>query len=393
MSVWDILVGQPAVIDQLAAAAADAADPVDPGPAMVQSWLITGPPGSGRSTAAACFAAALMCPDQGCGTCHTCRTAQVGTHRDVVIVRAEALSYGVDDARALVEESSVLPADSPWRVVIVEDADRLTDLAANALLKAVEEPPPRMVWLLCAPSAEDVLPTIRSRTRHLQLRTPSTPEVAQALMSRFGVDPAMAAFAARASQGHIGRARALATDEAVRLRRQEVLRAPGSLRDLAACFSVAGDLVAAATEDAHAITDPIDAKEQAELRQAYGEGADGVTKARLDRLTAKPMKDLKKAQDTRRKRGIRDQLDRALLDLAAFYRDVLILQVGAEQPLLNDEMRPQITQTAAQGTPADTVRRLDAIEESRLAIGAAGDPRIVLEALMVRLKDPRVTSR
>ena len=360
---------------------------------MTHAWLITGPPGSGRSTAALAFAAALQCARGGCGECASCRAALAGVHPDVEVVRSETLSYGTEDARELVARSAVVPAEVPWHVVVVEDADRFTDEAVNVLLKALEEPPRHLVWVLCAPSPEDVLPTVRSRTRGVQLRTPSTAEVAAALQESEGVDPAMAAFAARASQGHIGRARALATDEGVRLRRQEVLRMPDSLRDLSACFSAAAELLAAATEDATAITDALEAREDADLRRAFGEGAEGVTKARIDKLSSRAARDLQRSQKSRRTRALRDQVDRALLDLLSYYRDILVLQTGATVSLVNDEMRSQLAREAASTTPAETARRLAAIERTRIAVAANGALPLVLEGLMVELKDPMVLAR
>ncbi len=386
MSVWDQLIGQDAAMAELTHAVADES-------AMTHAWLITGPPGSGRSTAAVAFAAALQCPMGGCGTCATCATAVAGAHPDVEIVRSDTLTYGAEEARDLVARSSVVPADAPWHVVVIEDADRFTEQAVNVLLKTIEEPPPHLVWVLCAPSVEDVLPTIRSRTRVLNLRTPGTPEVSAALQQRYGVDPAMAAFAARASQGHIGRARALATDEGTRLRRQEILRIPGSLRDLGSCFVAGEALVAMATEDASSICDPLDAAEQEALQRTYGAGAEGVTKSRLEKLMSKPTKDLNKAQTSRRKRALRDQVDRALVDLLSYYRDVLVLQMGAESALVNDEMRPQLVQEAASSTANETARRLDAIERARLALAANGALPLVVEALFVELKDPLVRIR
>jgi DNA polymerase-3 subunit delta' len=385
-SVWDSLIGQDDVVDELAHAASDPA-------AMTHAWLITGPPGSGRSTAAVAFAAALQCPDHGCGTCSICTTAIAGSHPDVDLVRSETLSYGVDDAEELIKKAFLVPADAPWHIVVIEDGDRLTPAAANMLLKVLEEPPPHLVWLLCAPSPEDVLATIRSRTRSVHLRTPSTGEVAEALRERYGVDPAMAAFAARASQGHIGRARALAVDEEARRRRQEVLRIPGGLRDLSSCFVAAEELLAMATEDAASITDALDVAEEESLMRAYGAGAEGVTKARFDKLADRALKDLRRVQASRRKRAVRDQLDRALVDLLTFYRDVLVLQVDAGVPLVNDEMRTQLTQEASTSTAADTGRRLDAIERGRLAVQANGALPLVLESMLVEVKDPLVRVR
>jgi DNA polymerase III subunit delta' len=384
--VWHSLIGQDAVVAELAHAAEDPA-------AMTHAWLITGPPGSGRSTAAVAFAAALQCPDHGCGACSICTGAIAGSHPDVDIVRSETLSYGVEEARDLVAKAAVVPADAPWHIVVIEDADRLTEQAVNVLLKVLEEPPPHLVWLLCAPSPEDVLATIRSRTRSVHLRTPSTPEVAKALHDRYGVDPAMAAFAARASQGHIGRARALATDDEARRRRQDVLRIPSGLRDLNSCFVAAEELVAMATDDAASITDPLDAAEEESLLRAYGSGAEGVTKARVDKLADRGLKDLRKMQASRRKRAVRDQLDRALVDLLTYYRDVLVLQLDAGVPLVNDEMRTQLTQEASMSTATETARRLDAIERGRLAVQANGALPLVMEGMFVEVKDPLVRVR
>lgn len=386
MTVWDSLIGQDAVVDELSHAVSE------PG-AMTHAWLITGPPGSGRSTAATAFAAALQCPDHGCGTCSICQTARAGSHPDVDLVRSETLSYGVDDARELVASASVLPADAPWHIVVIEDADRLTEQAVNVLLKVLEEPPPHLVWLLCAPSPEDVLPTIRSRTRSVHLRTPSTAEVAEALRDRYGVDPAMAAFAARASQGHIGRARALATDEDARRRRQDVLRIPGALRDLASCLAAAEELLAMASEDAASITDALDEEEEQSLLRAYGVGAEGVTRARVDRLADRAVKDLRKMQASRRKRAVRDQIDRALVDLLTFYRDVLVVQIDAGVPLVNDEMRTQVLQEVAASSATETARKLEAIERGRLAVQANGALPLVLEGMFVEVKDPLVRLR
>jgi DNA polymerase-3 subunit delta' len=393
MSVWAGLIGQEEAVDALARAVEDAGDPAGPGPAMSHAWLITGPPGSGRSTAAGAFAAALQCPADGCGDCPTCRTARSGAHPDVHVVRSDTISYGVDDARELILRSAVIPSDAPWHIVIIEDADRFTEEAANALLKVLEEPPRHLVWVLCAPSAEDVLSTVRSRTRSVQLRTPSTTEVARALQEREGVDPAMAAFAARASQGHIGRARALATDEEVRQRRQEVMRIPATLRDLSSCFTAAASLLGAATEDARTITDALDDREMADLRRAYGEGADGVSAARIERMASRAMKDLQKAQKSRRTRAVRDQVDRALIDLMAYYRDVLVIQLGGAVALINDEMRPQLQSEAALCNPADTTARLEALDRCRQSLAANGALPLILEGLMVELKDPAILVR
>ncbi|MBC7373920.1 MAG: DNA polymerase III subunit delta', partial [Frankiales bacterium] len=211
MSVFADLVGQERVVAQLQAAV-DAAARLIGGEAegaggMTHAWLFTGPPGSGRSVAARAFAAGLQCErGVGCGHCTACDQAVSGHHPDVAVIVPEKLSLGVKEAREIILRSSRAPTRGRWQVTLIEDADRLTEDGTNALLKALEEPPPHSVLLLSAPSVADLLPTVRSRCRLAPLRTPPPEAVAEVLMRRDGVDPAMAAFAARAAQGHIGRA-------------------------------------------------------------------------------------------------------------------------------------------------------------------------------------------
>lgn len=392
--IWNALVGQPDVVEKLSRAVDDAEKirVGESGPAMTHAWLITGPPGSGRSTAATTFAAALICPMNGCGTCQICRMAPVGGHPDVEIITPSGLSYGVDEARELVRLSSLAPIDSPWRVIVMEDADRLTDQAFDSLLKSLEEPTPHTVWVLCAPSVEDVLPTIVSRTRHVSLRTPTTKDVTELLIDTYKVDPAMAAFAARASQGHIGRARGLATEEASRTRRQSDLRSAMSLRDIPSCIYAARDMVTEATTAANTRADELDTKEDVLLRAAFGieEGSrvTGSSKRSVD--SAK--KQLLTHQKTRRKRMVRDEVDRSLVDLLGLFRDILIVQLDSNLELINQEMRPAIESFAARGNPADTTRTLEAIERARASIKANTPPQLALEALMVSIKDPRLAS-
>ncbi|MFI0716611.1 DNA polymerase III subunit delta' [Streptomyces inhibens] len=417
MAVWDDVVGQDRLTAQLAAAARDAdaivtaehaahtpreARPGEqpaPPPAdrtgasqMTHAWLFTGPPGSGRSTAARAFAAALQCvsPDRalggapGCGFCDGCHTALVGTHADVEIVRTDLLSIGVKETRDLVRRSSLSPAGGRWQVIVLEDADRLTEGAGNVLLKAVEEPAPRTVWLLCAPSIEDVLPTIRSRCRHLTLRTPPVGAVADVLVRRDGIDPAAADLAARATQGHIGRARRLATDERARARRAAVLKLPLRIDDIGGCLKAAQELIDAAGEDAKQVAEEVDTKETEELRAALGAAAG--TGGRLPRGTAGAMKELQDKQKRRSTRTQRDSLDLALVDLTGFYRDVLALQMGASVPLANDEVRDSVQRIAAGSTPERTLRRIEAVIACRDALDRNVAPLLAVEAMTVALR-------
>ncbi|GCD35988.1 DNA polymerase III subunit delta [Streptomyces chrestomyceticus JCM 4735] len=407
MAVWDDVVGQERLTEQLAAAARDAdalvtaegaaasgADPIAQSGAskMTHAWLFTGPPGSGRATAARAFAAALQCvsPDRalggapGCGFCDGCHTSLVGTHADVEVVRTDLLSIGVKETRDLVRRSSMSPSGGRWQVIVLEDADRLTEGAGNVLLKAVEEPAPRTVWLLCAPSIEDVLPTIRSRCRHVTLRTPPVAAVADVLIRRDGIDPDAAAAAARATQGHIGRARRLATDERARARRAAVLKLPLRVDDIGGCLKGAQELIDAATEDAKQVAEDVDAKETEELRAALGAAAG--TGGRLPRGTAGAMKELQDKQKRRSTRTQRDSLDLALTDLTGFYRDVLAVQLNATVPLANDEVRDSIRRIAASSSPERTLRRIEAVIACRQALDRNVAPLLAVEAMTAALR-------
>src|SRR3954453_21899868 len=279
MSVFDSLVGQPAVVAVLQDAAAAAAGTVrgEAVTGMTHAWLFTGPPGSGRSVAARAFAAALQCPDGGDGTCHACRTVLAGTHADVQTVVPEGLSIGVAEVRQLVRVAGRAPSQGRWQVVLVEDADRMTEQASNTVLKMLEEPPARTVFLLCAPSLhpDDVPVTIRSRCRVVGLRTPPVEAVADVLVRRDGVDPALAAWSAAASGGHVGRARRLARDEDARMARKAVLDVPLSLVSLAACLDAADALVTSAQEEADVASAGLDAAETEAVKASLGFGARG----------------------------------------------------------------------------------------------------------------------
>lgn len=381
MSVFDALVGQGRAVETLARAVQDAALP-SPGSAMTHAWLFTGPPGSGRSVAAGAFAAALVCPKGGCGQCPDCHTALLGTHSDVEHVATESMTISVDRARLLVLEASTAPSVARWRVIVLEDADRLTEHANNALLKSLEEPTPHTVWLLCAPSMEDVLPTIRSRCRHVVLTTPSTSDVARHLVQRDGVDEAMASFAARASMGHIGRARGLARDEQARITRAATLSLPVNVASLGSALLSARELVDAATERGAERTKSVDEVERAELARGMGvEHPERPPKwARID------FKRLKEGQDKRRKRATIDELDRDLQDLLSFYRDVLVVQVGGDVTLVNAEMMTNIEKVAGRCEPEMTMRAMEAILEAREKITAYVTPLLAVEELTLALR-------
>ena len=430
MSVFDELAGQQAVVAQLQGALDHA---------MTHAWLFTGPPGSGRSVAARAFAAALLCQYGGCGECSSCRQVRAGTHADLLLVRPEGLSYGVKQTRDLVLRAAGAPSGGRWHVVLFEDADRCTEAAANALLKAIEEPAPRTVWLLCSPSAEDLVTTIRSRCRVMTLRVPPSETVASLLVSRDGIDPSRALAAARAAQGHVGRARRLVLDPAAAARREAVLRVPPSEavarvlaerdgidhdRALAAAraaqghvgrarrlvtdpsaaarraavlqvpvqatslgpaLAVAAALVKSAEDEAKSVTEQLDEPEREALRQAFGEGSTGKGVAKAMRGVAGAMKDLEDRQKSRATRVKRDTLDGALLDLAAFYRDVLMVQYGADVELANADRIEDVRRLAAAAPPEATLRRIEAIMRCRERLTLNVAPLLAVEEMTISL--------
>ena len=382
--VYSDLVGQERVVESLqrAVQATRAGELDSTGEAnnqMVHAWLFTGPPGSGRSTAAIAFAQALVCGNNGCGRCNACRSAANGGHPDVEIIRTEGLSIKIDEVRELLTRVSWAPSMGGWRVVVMEDADRLTEPAANALLKAIEEPGNRTVWLLCAPTLHDLLPTIRSRCRHLQLVTPSTQAVALVLQNKDGIAPVMADFAARVSQGHIGRARYLAKNEDVRNVRNTIMKLALTLQGISSAFAAAQILIDLATEEATTAAEIRDEKEVDDLSLAYGKGATGRGMATGG---SKAIKELEKEQKTRQTRMIRDGLDAALVDIATLYRDVMMVQAGNNGALINKELEAEIVALAAKTKPQSTIKKINAIMEASTNLGHNAAPLLTVEALM-----------
>ncbi len=386
MSVWDDLVGQDRAVETLQRAVAGERS------AMTHAWLITGPPGSGRSNAARAFAAALQCDHGGCGECNTCRTVLSGAHPDVTLVRTEKLSIGVDEVRDLVRRAAMSPTNGAWQVLVIEDADRITERGADALLKSIEEPPARTVWVLCAPSSDDVIVTIRSRTREVHLTTPSNEAVAELLVRRDGIDPVLAQHAAKAAQGHIGRARALARDPEVMRARRDVLRIPGKLTSVDACLRLAQELIDTTAAAAKAATAEVDEAERAELQLALGFGSKGAR----PRDAAVALKELEDQQKLRAKRIQRDGLDRVLTELTTWYRDVLGAQTGglatefdATGPsLINADLRAEVTAAARASTPEQTLRRIDALLAARVALETNVAPLLAIEAMLLELAHP-----
>jgi DNA polymerase III subunit delta' len=390
--VFSRLVGQHAVEAELVAAAQAArGDSAHNGLStgtMTHAWLITGPPGSGRSIAALCFAAALQCTADGvpgCGECRACTTAMAGTHADVRRIVPEGLSIGVDEMRNIVQIASRRPGTGRWQVVLIEDADRLTEGAANALLKVVEEPPPSTVFLLCAPSVdpEDIAITLRSRCRHVALVTPPIDAIAQVLIDTDGLSEEDARWAASVSGGHVGRARRLAVDEEARERRQRALSLARDAATPSRAYAAAEELVAAAEAEAVSLTVDRNEVEAEELRTALGAGGTGKGTAGTMRGATGALKDLERRQKSRKTRASRDALDRALIDLATYFRDALLVASGAGAVQANHpDMADRVGAMAGHASPEKLLRCIEAVLECREALATNVKPKFAVDAMV-----------
>lgn len=373
---WADVWGQDAAVETLRSAASDPS-------ALSHAWLITGPPGSGRSTLAYAFAAALIAdhPDDEAAM----RQVLAGTHPDVTALRTDKVIITIAEARALVERSYFAPSAGRYRVIVVEDADRMVERTSNVLLKALEEPPEQTVWILCAPSEADLLPTIRSRVRSLRLREPDVADVARLITLRTGVDEVVAEQAARHAQRHIGMAQRLATDDAARRRRDETLRSVLAVRGVNDAVEVAGRIIQAATDDAKALTAERDAAERASLLRTVGiaEGQ-AVPPALRSQISA-----LEDDQKKRATRSLRDGIDRVLTDLQSLFRDVVMLQFGRGDALINRELREDLEALAAGWPETRTLVVLDHLADTRQSLERNVAPLLALESLLVTVTSGR----
>ncbi|MBJ7399982.1 DNA polymerase III subunit delta' [Mycolicibacterium sp.] len=390
--VFARLVGQSPVEAELVAAAVAARgdsvhDAVNPG-AMTHAWLFTGPPGSGRSVAALCFAAALQCSSDGvpgCGQCRACTTTMAGTHADVRRVIPEGLSIGVDEMRAIVATASRRPSTGRWQIVVIEDADRLGERAANTLLKVVEEPPPSTVFLLCAPSVdpEDISITLRSRCRHVALVTPTVGAIAQVLMDTDGLTEEDAHWAAAVGGGHVGRARRLATDPEARDRRSRALALARDAATPSRAYAAVEELVASAEGESRALNVGRDEAETEELSTALGAGGTGKGTAGALRGSAGALKDLEKRQKSRQTRSSRDALDRALIDLATYFRDALMVAGGAGAVTASHpDMAEKVAALAAYASEDRLLRCIEAVLACREALAMNVKPKFAVGAMV-----------
>lgn len=380
MSVWDDLVGQEEAISRFRTAASDSR-------ALAHSWLITGPPGSGRSNLAYAFASALLCRSGGCGECPDCRQVAARTHPDLSALATERVIIAIDEVRALVTTAQFGPRVAKYRVVVIEDADRMVERTSNVLLKALEEPPEGTIWILCAPSEADLLPTIRSRVRSVRLTVPTINDVANLIVSRTGVAYEVAERAARHAQSHVGMATRLCTNDLAAARRDETVRRALSVKNVRDAVFVAARLLEIATEDAKALTEEKDALEVEETRRAFGLAVEDSIPAGM-RATFRSLEEQQKRRETR---SLRDGVDRILVDLSSVFRDVLLLQLGVRDGLINVEYLSDLEPFAAALTARTALDVTDAIMTARHRIAGNVSPVLALEAMMI-VSTPRVAA-
>ena len=374
--IWSELLGQPEAVAQLRVAVSNKND------GLHHAWLLTGPPGSGRSNAAAAFAAALLCETAGCAECKSCKMVQAGTHPDVSTLATEKVIISIEEIRQLVASSHFGGSIGKYQIMIIEDADRMTERSSNVLLKALEEPPAGTIWLLCAPSEADMLPTIRSRVRRVALKQPSTQTVADLLVARDGIEPKLALQVAAEAQGHIGMALRLATSADARARRRETLVAATQIDSIPKAMSTAERWLELAKKDADALTLERDSKERADLLATLGIPEGGTIPAGL----RSDIKTLEEAQKRRATRSLRDGIDRILVDLMSLYRDVMTIQLAANAELVNQDLLAALQDVAGSSSPEDTILKLEAIAEARARIGSNVRDLMVLEALAIALR-------
>lgn len=374
MKVWQELLGQPEAIEQLRRVVAVKNS------GFQHSWLFTGPAGSGRSTLARAFAAALQCDQDGCGECSSCRLIAADAHPDVRLLVTDKVIISIEEVRQLVQFAALGSSVGKYRIVIIEDADRMSERTSNVLLKALEEPQERTVWILCAPSAADMLPTIRSRTRNVVLRLPSTEEVAQLLIQRDGVKEDLALASARQAQQHVGMARRLALSPDARARRMDTLRELVSIKNLSGAMATAERLLAIAKKDAESSSDEKNEQERAKLLNAYG-----LEEGKIPPNLRSEFKQLEENQKRRNTRAMRDGIDRILTDMESLFRDILSLQLGAEAPLINEELWSEIEQRAQATSAENSIKVLEAITLSRSRLESNVRDLVVLESLCTKL--------
>ena len=349
------------------------------------AWLFTGPPGSGRSQMAFAFAAALVCPEGGCAECNACQMVRVGNHPDVQVLNTERVQISIDEVSQFIEKSEQMPALANYRIMIVEDADRMSERTSNLLLKSLEEPPRGTIWMLCAPSESDLLPTIRSRVRRIMLKVPSVEEVARLLMEKYSVPENLALTSAAQAQSHVGMARRLATNAPARQRRAKVLEVVLAITDLGTAITASEVLLKLAESDGQQLTGELDEQERAELLARLGVTED----SKLTPSLRSQIKKLEEAQKKRATRSKRDGLDRIFVDLMGLYRDVLAIQLGSGQALINPDLEREIRLLAKDYSQAQAIHAIEKIQEVRYRMDRNVKDSLLLDSLAVTLRRKR----
>ena len=385
MKIFENIVGQPQVVETFKSAVIAARENSEFSQKMTHSWLFTGPPGSGRSTAAKAFSAALVCSNNGCGECIDCQTAMDGSHLDIDILKTETSSIKVDEIRELISRTSTSPSIGSWRVVIIQDAQRLTEAAANALLKVIEEPSTRTIWLMTASTSLDLLATLRSRCRQIQLKTPEKESIIDLLVKRDKVDMQVAEFAARVSQGHIGRAKYLSENPNSRTRRNDVIEIFMTVNDTSSAFEAASKIIDIAQEEAKEALKISNEIELINLQNALqGPGKSIISGG------AKEMRELEKTQKSRVKRSIEDSLDRFLLDLLSIYRDSLLVQLSKNASIINTEYFARYPEIFSRFMPESIIRKIEYVLSAREKLAQNASNLLAIENLICNLVQPYI---
>lgn len=350
------------------------------------AYLFAGPEGSGKQQAARAFGAALLCERGGCGVCRDCRLALDDRHPNLVLVEPEGrdirVGEGADEdgtARWLVARANLTAPERNRKVFRVDQADRMTEEAADVLLKALEEPPADTVFVLSSARPHEVPETIRSRCQTVTFRPLSEEFVARTLLDE-GIEEGRGRLAARLAGGNLGRARRVATDpEGLAFRDVALDALQEGAGGSAGALDAADRLLAAAGE----------------YRTRLAARLDEELEPFLDPETGKPLDQYRGAirrmeqRHTRQeRRAEREFLDAALLALESWFRDGLLAGAGGDQAwAINLDRTPPTV------VPADAGRAVQALEEARAALADETNlnARLVLEEVFLRLAPAEVT--
>jgi DNA polymerase-3 subunit delta' len=373
--VFRDVVSQPEAVDQLLGAIQNESE-------VHHAWLFTGPPGSGRSQLALAFAAALLCAEGGCGSCNSCQMIQSKNHPDVQVLNTDRVLISIDEVTEFIEKSIQMPAIGKYRIMVIEDADRMSERTSNLLLKSLEEPPKGTIWMICAPSEADLLPTIRSRVRRVQLKVPTVEAVAQLLVDKYGIGVELAQQSAAQAQSHVGMARRLASNAGARGRRSQALKAVLSITDIPSAMAVSEVLAKLAESDGAQLTAEQDEVERKELFLSLGVSEE----SKLNPSSRAQLRRLEESQKRRATRSKRDGLDRILIDLMGLYRDVLTVQLGAGEPLINVDLVQEITKLANESTQAQSIHNIEEIEKVRYRMERNVRDTYLLDSLAVSFR-------